>query len=137
MSLSLRNLLNICQLDLEFIEKYYRLAKDKMSFAEIEDIPLKQIDANVILYPIFWHINNDVFGLIKNRDEFPNAEKKQIINICNKRIDEFYPFLNCIDSGFNNEIDDVCIENKRIEEIANEVYFLLLENIWAIKYRAN
>jgi hypothetical protein len=129
MSLFLRDLLNICRLDLEFIEKYYRLIKDKMSFAELEDTPLKQIDANAILYPIFWHINNDAFGLIKNRDEFPNAEKKQVINICNKRIDEFCPFLNCFDSLFNNEIDYIYIEGKKIEEIANEVYFLLLENI--------
>ncbi|MEI8055464.1 MAG: hypothetical protein WCH10_05665 [bacterium] len=124
----LRDLLSIGWFDLEFIEKYYALVRKKMTFEELEHIPLGEINANTILYPIFLCINNEVFELIKNRGEFPSGEKEQIIDACNRRIGEFSPFLNCLDSLFNNEIDEVSIDGKGIEEVADEVYFLLLKS---------
>ncbi|CAL7964424.1 hypothetical protein GAMM_90022 [Gammaproteobacteria bacterium] len=129
MSLCLCSLLDIGWCDLEFIEKHYRLVRSKITFTEFGHIPLEQINANMILYQIFLYINNEVFNLIKNRGEFPRGKKKQITNICDERVNEFSPFLNCFDSCFNNEIDEVNIEGKVIEEMANEVYFLLLQNI--------
>jgi len=121
-----RDLLGIGWYDLEFIEKYYRLVKNEIDFSELEYLPLRDINANVILYEIFYRINNEIFNGIKNRDGLPKAKEEEITNICNTRIDEFSPFINCIDSWFNNEIDDVSTEGKRIGEIADEVYFLLL-----------
>jgi hypothetical protein len=128
MYLCLRDLLGIGWLDLGFIEKYYALVREKMIFEEFEHIPLGEINANTILYPIFSYINSEVFELIKNRDEFQNGDKEQIIDACNRRIGEFSPYLNCLDSWFNNEIDEVSIEDKGIEEVASEVYFLLLKS---------
>lgn len=125
----LRDLLGIGWYDLEFIEKYYKLVESEIDFSELEYLPLRDINANVILYEIFYWINNEIFNCIKNRNELPETKEEEIITICNKRIDEFSPFINCIDSWFNNEIDDVNIEGKKIGEIADEVYFLLLENI--------
>jgi len=58
--------------------------------------------------------------------DLPEEKEEEITNIVNTRIDEFSPFMNSIDSWFNNEIDDVNIEGKGIGEIADEVYFLLL-----------
>jgi hypothetical protein len=125
----LRNLLDIGSLDLEFIEKYYKLVEWKMDFSELEYMPLRDVNVNVILYEIFYRINNEVFDCIKNHDGLPKDKREEIINICDNRIDEFSPFMNSIDSWFNNEIDDICIEDKRIEEIADEVCLLLLKNI--------
>lgn len=129
MSLFLCNLLDIGLLDLQFIEKYYNLVRNKVDFTELRTVPLEQINANVILYHIFWQVNAEVFNIIKNHGDLPHDKKEQIISICEKRIAEFSPFLNCIDSWFNNEIDEVNVEGKWITEIANETYFLLLENM--------
>lgn len=123
----LRQFFNLGWEDLYFIEKYYALIKDNITFAPLGEIPLAQVTANLILEQIFLQINYEVFSRIKNYAELHhNGKKKKLINLCNQRIDEFCPYLNCIDSYFNNEIDQVSIEGKSIPAIANEVCYLLL-----------
>jgi hypothetical protein len=131
----LSKLLNIDSLDLEYIEEYFEfLGEDDQNsvcghlqetFAET---PFKGVDANTFIYAIFDCINDAVFTEIKEKieDEEGNQE---LLKICQSRIDEFSPWLNCIDSAFNNELDKVDVRARTFREIVEDVLELLRNDL--------
>lgn len=130
----LAEMMNIGTLDLDFIEKYHAVVADSIDYSNLKHLPLKELHANTLIYEIFYQINYDVFTRIKNQIEkgevsFSNKRTKtKLVKTCEKRIEEFSPFINCLDSWFQNELDNVEVENSQIEKIAEDVIPLLLEN---------
>lgn len=122
-------------LDLDFIEKYHAVVADSMDYSNLEDLSVRQLNANASINEIFYCINHKVFTQIKERIE--NNEitlhnkriKNKLIKLSEERIDGFSPFLNCINSWFQNELDDVIVQERQINEIAGDVIPLLLENL--------
>lgn len=131
----LAEIMNIGALDLDFIEKYHTVVANSIDYSNLEHLTLKELHANTLIYEIFYQINYEVFTRIKNQIEegevsFSNKRaKNKLVKACKKRIEEFSPFINCLDSWFQNELDNVGIEGCQIEKIAEDVMPLLLKNM--------
>lgn len=130
----LKDLLNIGSLDWQAIENYYRIIAEDFSFANLADIPCGQLDANCILSELFYAINQAVFSHLKIALEAGDIAlakprwRRRLIRLCDERLNAFCPFINCIDSWFQNELDQVTLENRSIAEISEAVLPLLLDN---------
>lgn len=131
----LAKMMGIGTADLRFIEQYYAVVSDYIDYTNLEEIPLGQINANMLLDEIFYQINHEVFGKIKNQIENDHilfsheGIRGKLLKVCEDRTDNFSPFINCIDSWFQNELDEVTIQGQSLEKIVDEVRLLLLENI--------
>lgn len=125
----------MCALDEEFAEKYYKLVKDKISFSQLQDVqlPYREINTNAIIFRLFYLVNREVFKYIKKHiqalDRISKEKEEKIISICNQRLEDFYPEINCIASHFQNEIDATEVEGKEIKDIAKDVFALLLQDL--------
>jgi hypothetical protein len=124
----LSKLLNIGSIELEFIEEYFEfLGEDEQNnvcdhFQEtLEEVSFKDVDANTFIYSIFYCINEAVFTEIKKQI----GENEKLLEICQERIDEFSPWLNCIDSKFNNELDQTDVRGRCFNEVVNDVLEIL------------
>ena len=128
----LNSLIQIGSIDAQFIEEYFSVVSDRFDFSYLEDLALKEINANSIIYEIFHCINNEVYSNIMDKlktQKIGGVTKKiksKILKICEARIEEFSPYINCIDSWFQNECDKVGIKGKNIDEISHEVFHLLV-----------
>lgn len=128
-------IIGMCALDEEFAEKYYKLVKDKISFSQLQDVqlPYREINTNAIIFRLFYLVNREVFKYIKKHiqalDRISKEKEEKIISICNQRLEDFYPEINCIASHFQNEIDATEVEGKEIKDIAKDVFALLLQDL--------
>jgi hypothetical protein len=119
----LSQILDIKSLDLDYINELLNVLDDGLINEireELAEIPLGKIDANSIIFSIFERLNRRVFTEIKQRledeiiEDVNEEEKKILSDLCQKRIDEFSPSINFIDSHFNNELDDVDLISPKI-----------------------
>lgn len=134
----LRNVLDIAHLDLQYIDELLEvIEEDESDYTlreELADLTLREIDANTVINAIFYRINQAVYCHIKKELEnhtiavSSEAEKAALISLCEERINEFSPCLNCLDSHFNNELDQVTISGNTLGQIVTEVIPLLLES---------
>jgi hypothetical protein len=126
----LSKLMNIGSLDVQYTEEYFEFLTDEDQNNIVDYLRTyfhtDQLNTNVIIEVIFNRINELVFTAIKVHFEFTKGNEK-IVEICQKRIDEFTPYLNCIDSHFNNELDDVNIRGRRFTEVVTNVLEALKE----------
>lgn len=127
----LKNMLTIGKLDLNMIENYYNVIADRFDFLALEEVPIGKLGANIILYELFCCINHEVFSTIhKQLTESDvvfvedDEAKHKWIKRCKKRIYEFSPFMNSLDSWFQNELDQIDMTGRKIEEIAQDVIHL-------------
>jgi hypothetical protein len=126
----LSKLMNIGSLDVQYTEEYFEFLTDEDQNNIVDYLRTyfhtDQLNTDVIIEVIFNRINELVFTAIKVHFEFTKGNEK-IVEICQKRIDEFTPYLNCIDSHFNNELDDVNIRGRRFTEVVTNVLEALKE----------
>lgn len=131
-------LLNVGSADSQYIDEL-RGVFDYEGFIDeiredLESASLKEIDANLIIFSIFTIINERVFNQIKNRLEEEtiegvDAEEKDILtSLCETRIDNFSPYINCRDSHFNNELENMCLSGRSLSQITDDVLALLISN---------
>jgi hypothetical protein len=128
----LSKLLNIGSLELEFIEEHFEFFtqgdKDNIFDYVRGYLHINQIDTNIIIEAIFNRINELVFTAIKVQIEGLDGNE-EVVKICQSRIDEFSPYLNCVDSSFNNELDKVDVRGRTFTEIVGDVHELVEKGI--------
>jgi hypothetical protein len=131
-------LLNVGYGDSQYIDELSEVLDDEGCIEEIredlENASFKEIDGNLIIFSIFTIINERVFNKIKNRLEEETiegvtAEEKDILtSVCEVRIDNFSPYINCRDSHFNNELENMCLSGRSLSQITDDVLALLISN---------
>jgi len=136
----IRKFFNISHSDLQFIEEYHTLIDGLEDYQGLKDLTLDQLDANLIINEIFTCINQKIFSTIcakvKNDDFIlpshsvikTSAIKNKLLKSCNDRINEFSPYLNCLVSSFQNELDNVDVRNKNLDDVVSDVFDILVEN---------
>jgi len=131
-------LLNVGYGDSKYIDELSEVFDDKGCIEEIredlENASFKEIDGNLIIFSIFTIINDRVFNQIKNRLEqetiegITYEEKDILTSVCETRIDNFSPYINCRDSHFNNELENMCLSGRSLSQITDDVLELLISN---------
>lgn len=125
--------------DFGFMLKYYDTVSNQVDLEMVNELVASpnDINANHYIYEIFCCINSEVFGEIKNQLNdgcienlnIDQTDLSELVKACDDRISEFSPFINCIDSWFNNELDEVVAYNTSIDEIVKDVLPIFIENV--------
>jgi hypothetical protein len=129
----IRDIFGVGSLDIGFIKKYYVVVDGLVDFENLAEYTLAQLDANVIIYELFACINNLVFkraaeSFENDYDALTNNQRKTLIKKCHDRLECFEPFINCIDSWFQNELDQIDIQERSIEEITDDLCDYMIVN---------
>lgn len=139
----LAQFLNIANGDLHYINELLEVIDDE-GFAEhaqeeLGYLKIDEINENSFISCIFNRINNDVFNEVKTKIEDIEAaigstedikqqvllKKEALLETCQKNIEDFSPYINALDSHFNNELDQVGVRGRKLNDIIEDVFMAL------------
>jgi len=91
---------------------------------EIESIGFDKIDTNTYFYVVIDRLFNLICQELEENINLSREEKKSLENLK----DNFNPFINCLDSWFNNVFDELDLSLSK-EEILNNAKKLLSKEV--------
>ena len=95
---------------------------------EIEATEGKISEINTWIYFTYDRINNDIFAKVMEKlsDALEEGENESIHELAQEKINNFSPFINCLDSHFNNLLDnhyfcEMSCEDEFLDKIIEEL----------------
>lgn len=112
------------------MEMFNALDNMDISYGEIresiEETESKLIDINSWIYFGYDRINREIFDAVIERLNNTEEVDEDLLRLAQDKIENFEPFINCLDSHFNNLLDnqyfcDITLEDDFISLVIKEL----------------